>query len=89
MSSSEGNHMAATIASMLEVFSQHDDSSGSLFADTLLDCLAAVLGQDSPSVVSSAGQLVRVTVVTNPHTRCSQSSSYSQYRDQGKHSVQG
>jgi hypothetical protein len=87
VSSSEGNHIAAGLA--LYQSCLWLQCPFVLFADTLLDYPLVVLGQDFTSVVSSAGQFFRVTVVANPHTRCSQSSCYNQYRDQSEHLVQG
>lgn len=48
--------------------SRYNALLSSSIANALLDCPFAILRQDFTSVVSSARQFVRVTVVANPNT---------------------
>lgn len=55
MSSSEGNHIAATVTYVLEIPLDTMDLLLLCLQMALSDCLVAILIQDFASVVSSAG----------------------------------
>jgi hypothetical protein len=55
VSSSEGNHIAATVTSVLEIPLDTTDLLFPCLQMALSDCLVAVLGQDFAPVISSAG----------------------------------